>query len=398
MVDSNQDNRIIGDGDWQLDAVKVDPRHYTVDFENDCVRVVRVQYGPHEKSVTLHDHPGNSVGIYVTDFHANVTFPDGSTREVNAKAGKSFWRAPAVRHNSTENLSDQPMEALWVELKSATVSNIAAQEVRQVEHELTEALGRGDLRAVERIYADDYTLTGADGEFQDKPQRLAALKLSDPKAASRNRDDIKVRVYGDTAVVTGRTLLKELVKGVERTEGRRFTHVFVKRQGQWQMVASQVTPVLSGQTTEKKASDEVAAQTVRASDEEQQDRNQESEAEARRVIDGFNLANNRRDVEGLRNASNFPFVRIASGKVSITPTREEFTIQDWPPGAAAEGWHHSSVDSVQFIQSSSSKVHAAVVFSRYKADGTRYATYRTLRIITKQHGHWGIQCSSSFAP
>ncbi len=121
------------------------------------------------------------------------------------------------------------------------------QEVRQVERELTEALGRGDLRAVERIYADDYTLTGADGEFRDKPQRLAALKLSDPKAASRNRDDIKVRVYGDTAVVTGRTLFKELVKGVERTEGRRFTHVFVKRQGQWQMVASQVTPVTSGQ-------------------------------------------------------------------------------------------------------------------------------------------------------
>jgi len=380
------------------DPVKADHNHYKVDFENDRVRVVRVQYGPHEKSVIVHKHPGNGVGIYVTDFHANVTFPDGSTREVNAKAGKSFWRVPAVRDISTENLSDQPMEALWVELKSATVSNIAEQEVRQVERELTEALGRGDLRAVERIYADDYTLTGADGEFQDKPQRLAALKLSDPKAASRNRDDIKVPVYGDTAVVTGRTLFKELVKGVERTEGRRFTHVFVKRQGQWQMVASQVTRITSGQTTEKKVSDTVAEQTVRASDEEQQDRNQESEAEARRVIDGFNLANNRRDVEGLRNASNLPFVRIASGKVSITATREEFTIQDWPPGAAAEGWHHSSVDSVQFIQSSSDKVHAAVVFSRYKADGTRYATYRTLRIITKQDGHWGIQCSSSFAP
>ena len=131
---------------------------------------------------------------------------------------------------------------------------------------------------------------------------------------------------------------------------------------------------------------------------EQQDRNSESEAEARRVIDAFNLANNRRDVEGLRNALNFPFVRIASGKVSVTRTREEFTIQDWPPGAVAEGWHHSAVDSVQFVQSSTEKVHAIVIFSRYKADGTRYATYRTLRIITKQDGHWGIQCSSSFAP
>ncbi len=130
---------------------------------------------------------------------------------------------------------------------------------------------------------------------------------------------------------------------------------------------------------------------------EEQDRNPQSESEAGRVIAAFNEANNNRDIEGLRNALNFPFVRIASGRISIARTREEFT-SDWPPGAVEEGWHHSVVDSVQFIQSSSDKVHAAVVFSRHKADGTRYATYRTLRIITKQAGHWGIQCSSSFAP
>jgi len=129
----------------------------------------------------------------------------------------------------------------------------------------------------------------------------------------------------------------------------------------------------------------------------EEQRNPQSEAEAIKVIAAFNEAGNKRDLEGLRNALNFPYIRIASGNVRIAHTREDFT-SDAPPQWQAEGWHHSTVDSVEIIQSSADKVHAAVVFSRYKADSTRYATYRTLRIITKQNGHWGIQCSSSFAP
>ena len=44
------------------------------------------------------------------------------------------------------------------------------------------------------------------------------------------------------------------------------------------------------------------------------------------------------------------------------------------------------------------KVHFEVVFSRYKADGSKYATYQSLWIATKKDGAWGIQARSSFAP
>ena len=53
------------------DAVKVDPKHYKVEFENDQVRVLRITYGPHEKSV-MHEHPAN-VAVFLTDGQASTT-------------------------------------------------------------------------------------------------------------------------------------------------------------------------------------------------------------------------------------------------------------------------------------------------------------------------------------
>ena len=49
-------------------------------------------------------------------------------------------------------------------------------------------------------------------------------------------------------------------------------------------------------------------------------------------------------------------------------------------------------------QNDAMKVHYEVVFSRYKADGTKYATYQSLWISTLKDGQWGIQARSSFAP
>ena len=61
------------------DPVKVDPKHYKVDFENDQVRVLRVNYGAREKSV-MHSHPA-SVAVFQNEIHCRFTFPDGKTEE-----------------------------------------------------------------------------------------------------------------------------------------------------------------------------------------------------------------------------------------------------------------------------------------------------------------------------
>jgi len=96
------------------DPVKVDSKHYKVESENSQVRVLRIKYGPHEKSV-MHRHP-NSVAIFLTDINGKFTFPNGTTQDITAKAGETRW-TPAGLH-LPENTSDQPFELILVELKS----------------------------------------------------------------------------------------------------------------------------------------------------------------------------------------------------------------------------------------------------------------------------------------
>src|SRR5207247_17561 len=96
------------------DAVKVDPKHYKVEFENSSVRVLRIKYGPHEKSV-MHSHP-NSVAVFQSDGRVKFTYPGGRTEERDIKAGQAVW-TPATKH-LPENLTDSDMDVILVELKT----------------------------------------------------------------------------------------------------------------------------------------------------------------------------------------------------------------------------------------------------------------------------------------
>ena len=95
------------------DPVKVDPKHYTVTFENDEVRVLRVHYAPGEKSV-MHVHP-DSVAVFLTDQTAQFTYPDGKTEEVPGKKGDAKF-IPAGPH-LPENIGKGPLDVVLVELK-----------------------------------------------------------------------------------------------------------------------------------------------------------------------------------------------------------------------------------------------------------------------------------------
>ena len=100
------------------DAVKVDPKHYKVEFENDQVRVLRINYGPGEKSV-MHEHPAN-VAVFLTDGQVKFTQPDGKSQEVPGKAGTTAWGA-GEKH-LPENVGDKPFELILVELKGRPAS------------------------------------------------------------------------------------------------------------------------------------------------------------------------------------------------------------------------------------------------------------------------------------
>ncbi|MFY9844957.1 MAG: hypothetical protein WAK23_17745 [Terriglobales bacterium] len=95
------------------DPVKVDPRHYKVEFENERVRVVRIKYGAGEKSV-MHSHP-ESITVFLTDAHAKFTYPDGRSEDINANAG-TVQHMDAFTH-LPESLGNTPFEVIQLELK-----------------------------------------------------------------------------------------------------------------------------------------------------------------------------------------------------------------------------------------------------------------------------------------
>ena len=97
----------------KADPVKVDAKHYKVEFENESVRVLRISYAPGEKSV-MHYHP-NAVAVYLTDGKTKMTTPDGKSQDMPAKAGAADW-TPAGSH-LPQNTGYKKFELILVELK-----------------------------------------------------------------------------------------------------------------------------------------------------------------------------------------------------------------------------------------------------------------------------------------
>src|SRR5262245_52380016 len=122
------------------------------------------------------------------------------------------------------------------------------------------------------------------------------------------------------------------------------------------------------------------------------------ERDARAPIEAFFKAFNARDNDALKKTLHYPHVRInEAGGVNIWKDASEAGT-NFDALARNEGWARSSLDSVTMRANDPVKVHFEVVFSRYKADGTKYATYQSLWIVTKTSNGWGVQARSSFAP
>jgi len=141
-------------------------------------------------------------------------------------------------------LPAQPMEAK----KSSPVAKPAATaDVQQILkdrfREYTEALIKRDLAALDKIWSEGYMFSIGRGEFLTKKDRVENIKSGATQFDSIRREDEEIRVFGDTAVVTGRVVLKVVYSGKESSGPYRFMNVWVKMQGRWQIVANQITPI-----------------------------------------------------------------------------------------------------------------------------------------------------------
>jgi len=105
------------------DAATVDPKHYTVVSENDQVRILKVHYGPHEKSV-MHSHPA-TVAVFLTDAKGQFTYPDGKKESFSPKAGGAQYSAGTT--HLPENTGDNAMDVIVIELKGKAAKPAKAE-------------------------------------------------------------------------------------------------------------------------------------------------------------------------------------------------------------------------------------------------------------------------------
>jgi quercetin dioxygenase-like cupin family protein len=97
------------------DPIKIDPKHYKVEFENAQVRVLRVNIEAHG-TVPMHQHSLNRITVFLTDQDFRITDSHGNVETMKHRAGAAVWGIPTI--HAEENLSDHPFEVLAIELKS----------------------------------------------------------------------------------------------------------------------------------------------------------------------------------------------------------------------------------------------------------------------------------------
>ena len=118
----------------------------------------------------------------------------------------------------------------------------AAEEVRGRERQLIAAIGSGDLAAYDCLVADDYVALRAAGD-QTKAHVMEGYRAGgSPTAASRSTD-VDVRLLGDTAVVSARTLGWRVEEGRETPNRVRYLRVWTKRDGVWRAVLQMAIPL-----------------------------------------------------------------------------------------------------------------------------------------------------------
>ncbi len=145
---------------------------------------------------------------------------------------------------------------LWADVNSAQEKTPEARRpmddasevalIKKVEEERLKAGVRKDIEAISLATAEDYMQIDSDGKVLNKAATLERIKSSYAKLQANPVSDMVVRVYGTTAVLTGLSAPRGTINGEVTRRPIRYTRVYVKRDGRWQVVHFQQTLVVEG--------------------------------------------------------------------------------------------------------------------------------------------------------
>lgn len=137
---------------------------------------------------------------------------------------------------------------LIVMILTAVIANAQSgkveQEILKLEQQWEDALVKADVAALEKLYHDKLVYTHSNAAVDSKASYNAKIKSGASKYVSIKRDDIKVTVIDDTAIVTAHWLVQAVSGGNKVNTDARYIHIYVKEKGGWKMAAHQSTYVV----------------------------------------------------------------------------------------------------------------------------------------------------------
>ncbi len=190
-------------------------------------------------SVGRPEHPRSGKGWEAVGVQPDIAVPVASALDAAHKAALQ-----KLISQTTDERRKKELTAALQELEPVPASPDGEQKVRNLEREWLDAYEQRDAAAMERILADDFTITHGDGQTQSKRQVLESLKAREKGALPASKfatEAVQARVDGDTVVLTGRLVQKSERGGQAMTMQFSYTDTYTQRNGRWQVITSRLT-------------------------------------------------------------------------------------------------------------------------------------------------------------
>ncbi len=134
---------------------------------------------------------------------------------------------------------------LWLALPLPTLADDSDAALRAADTSWNAMRLQPDVQGLDALLAEDWRLTHSDGRVQDKADYLRELSERSRANQVIENQDLEVRYYGDSAVVTGTSVQAGTRDGQPWSGRFRFTRVWIQREGKWRMVASHSSRIAS---------------------------------------------------------------------------------------------------------------------------------------------------------
>lgn len=124
-----------------------------------------------------------------------------------------------------------------------TPLDIVAADLITLEKQFAQAIVKADVDALDKLVSDDWIIIGPEGKVINKTGFLDVIRSGALAHSSMESDETRVRVYGDTAIVTARVVTSGAYRGQAFATQERSSDVFVRQQGHWKCVLTQLTTI-----------------------------------------------------------------------------------------------------------------------------------------------------------